>query len=140
MAPMEYSTRVEKTLWLQRNIPSRFIALMEKVWFRSGNHHGKREKKYCMKDTMSIKISVMHYIKWTIKTIMLPVVFEEFEMVYTFLLLFSFEKVNFSKNLGGCSPPCPPPLPGFYSPVEAWVHFLGTFSEKRAFCLLAPPK
>ena len=31
---------------------------------------------------------------------MLPVVFQEFEMVYTFLPLFSFQKVNFSKNLG----------------------------------------
>ena len=29
---------------------------------------------------------------------MLPVVFEEFEMIYTFWLLFSFQKVNFSKN------------------------------------------
>ena len=42
MAPIEYSTRVEKTLWPQWNIPTRFIALMEKVWFRSGNRHGKR--------------------------------------------------------------------------------------------------
>ena len=36
---------------------------------------------------------------------MLPVVFEEFEMVYTFLLLFSFQKVNFTK------------IPDFYGPV-----------------------
>ena len=68
MAPMEYSARVEKALWPQWNIPSRFIAPMEKVWFRSGNHHGKRLKKYCIKDTMSVKISVMHYMKWTNKS------------------------------------------------------------------------
>ena len=35
--------------------------------------------------------------------------FEEFEMVYTFLLLLSFQKVNISKNLGGLQPPPPSP-------------------------------
>ena len=47
----------------------------------------KDEKK---KDTMSIIINVsfMHYIKWT--RVILPVVFEEFEVVYIFKLLFSF--------------------------------------------------
>ena len=46
---------------------------------------------------------------------MLPVAFEELEMVYTFLLLFSFQKVNFSKNLEGAAvPPTPhPPAPHF---------------------------
>ena len=33
MAPMEYSPRVEKALWSQRNIASRFVASMEKAWF-----------------------------------------------------------------------------------------------------------
>ena len=49
---------------------------------------------------------------------MLPVVLGEFEMVYIFLLLFSFQKVNFIKNLGGgYSPPLTPSArPGFYGP------------------------
>ena len=42
MALIEYSTREDKALWPQWNIPSRFIAPMEKVWFRSGNYHAKR--------------------------------------------------------------------------------------------------
>ena len=38
---------------------------------------------------MLIKISFMHYMQWT--RVMLPVVFEEFEMVYMFLpYFFSF--------------------------------------------------
>ena len=41
-------------------------------------------------------------------------------MVYTFLLLFSFQKVNFSKNLGGLQPP---QLPRF---LRAWIY--GNFS------------
>ena len=45
------------------------------------------KKKYTT-DTMSIKISFMNYIKWT--RVMLPVVFEEFELVCVFLLFFSF--------------------------------------------------
>ena len=36
---------------------------------------------------MLIKISFMHYMQWT--RVMLPVVFEEFEMVYMFLLYLS---------------------------------------------------
>ena len=51
-----------------------------------------KDKNRCtMKDTMSIKISFMqykNYITWTRLT--LPVVFEEFDMVYIFWLLFSF--------------------------------------------------
>ena len=46
---------------------------------------------------------------------MLPVVFEKFEMVYTFLLLFSFQMVNFSKSLGGLQSPQPY---GFYGPAK----------------------
>ena len=33
MAPKEYSPRLEKALWLQWNIASRFIAPLEKAWF-----------------------------------------------------------------------------------------------------------
>ena len=48
-----------------------------------------KDKERCtIKDTMSVKISFMHckiYITWT--RIKLPVVFEEFDMVYFWLLL-----------------------------------------------------
>ena len=50
-------------------------------------------------------------MKWS--RVMLPVVFEEFKLVYIFLLFFPFtiifnqQKIKFSKNLGGCSPPSP---------------------------------
>ena len=44
-----------------------------KDFFSSGNGHVKRLKKN-IKDTMSIKISFIHYMKWV--RIMLPVVFE----------------------------------------------------------------
>ena len=62
---------------------------------------------------MSIKISFMHYMKWT--RIMLPDVSEEFELV-CILLLFFFplslsisKRSTLAKNLGGnCSPPAPP--------------------------------
>ena len=37
---------------------------------------------------MSTQISPMNYIKWT--GVVLPVVFEEFELVCIFLLFFSF--------------------------------------------------
>ena len=37
---------------------------------------------------MSIKISFLHYMKWT--RVMLPVVFEEFEVVCILLAVFSF--------------------------------------------------
>ena len=45
-------------------------------------------KKYNIKDTMLIEISFMQYMKLT--RVMLPVVFEEFEVAYIFLLIFSF--------------------------------------------------
>ena len=45
-------------------------------------------KKYSIKDTMPIKISFMHYMNPI--RVMLPVVFEEFEVAYVFFLLFSF--------------------------------------------------
>ena len=37
---------------------------------------------------MSIKLSFMHYMKWT--RVMLSVFFEEFELVYIFIAIFSF--------------------------------------------------
>ena len=70
---------------------------MEKAWFneilffQSDNRHDKRLKRCSIKDTMSIKISFMHYrnyITWT--RVKSPVVFEEFDMVYVFWLLFPF--------------------------------------------------
>ena len=48
----------------------------------------KDKRKYIIKDTMSINISFIHYMKQI--TVMLPVVFEEFELVCTFLLFFFF--------------------------------------------------
>ena len=47
---------------------------------------------------MSIKISFMHYMKWTRG--MLPVVVEEFEMLYIFLLRFSSsEHINLETHI-----------------------------------------
>ena len=51
---------------------------------------------------------------------MLPVVFEEFEVVYNFLLFFHYNCQLLKSQLSGgwgCSPPQPPP-PGFYGPVR----------------------
>ena len=48
-------------------------------------------KRNNIKDRLSIKISFMHYMKWT--RVMLPVIFDEFEVAYiyiSFLLLVSF--------------------------------------------------
>ena len=61
-------------------------------------------------------------------SVMLPVVFEEFEVAYIFfaiaflfIIIVNLHKANFSKNLEGgwmggwgCSPPSPPP--SFYGP------------------------
>ena len=49
-----------------------------------------------MKDTMSIKISFMHYMQWT--RIMLPVVFEEFEVAYIFYGTFFFSLSSKEQN------------------------------------------
>ena len=45
-----------------------------------------KEKKYSIKDTMSIKISFMYYMKWARE--MLPAVFEGFEAVLFFATFF----------------------------------------------------
>ena len=50
----------------------------------------------------------------------ISVTFEEFQLVFNFMLFFHFNtiffnswKIQSSKNLGGCSP-SQPPQPGFY--------------------------
>ena len=59
-----------------------------KIVFRSGNRHGKRLKKYSIKDNTSIKISLL-CIAWSgLARVMLGVVFKEFEMVYIFYNFF----------------------------------------------------
>ena len=83
MAPMEYIPMVP---W--------FVALTEKscfyesLFFEMVMVMVKDYKKYRIKYTMSIKISFMHYMKWT--RVMLPVVSEKFELVSIFLLFFLF--------------------------------------------------
>ena len=47
-----------------------------------------KDKKYIIEDTISIKISLMHYMKWT--RLMSPVALEKFRVVYIFLLVFFF--------------------------------------------------
>ena len=47
-----------------------------------------KDKKYSIKDKMSIKISFMHYMKST--RVMLPLVFKEFEMIDIFCYFFLF--------------------------------------------------
>ena len=72
-------------------------------------------KKYIIKDTMSIKNSFMHYMKWI--RVMLPVVFDEFEVTCIFLL---------SKNLLKSYP-----LPGFYGPACHVKAFFGACSTSN---------
>ena len=56
---------------------------------------------------MSIKTNIMHYTKWT--RVMLPVVFEEIEMVYIFFTTFFF---SLSLSIGKLVKSQPlPPLP-----------------------------
>ena len=72
---------MEKALRHQRNMSS----------WPQWKRHGFTEdcfKKYNIKDTMPIKISFMHYMNPI--RVMLPAVFEEFEVAYVFFLLFSF--------------------------------------------------
>ena len=100
MASMEYTLMIYN--------PSGKGMVFWNIVFPSGNPHDKKWKSCTIKDTMSIKISFMHdrnCITWT--RVKLPVVFEEFEMIYIFWLFFLFtviinwRKVNFSQNLGG---------------------------------------
>ena len=58
---------MEKELWPQWNIPSYFIAPMEKVWFSEILFFQvvivmvKDKKRFTIKDTMTIKTSFVHY-------------------------------------------------------------------------------
>ena len=68
-----------------------------------------------IKISYNVKISFMHYLKWT--RVMLPGVFEEFEMVYIFSLFFSFhyhcqlaKGQLYQKAGGAAAPPVPPSL------------------------------
>ena len=65
-------------------------------------------KEYSIKDTMSIKISFMHYIKWTSKTNITSSFWGIWRGLYfsatffIFTIIINWWKVNFSKNLGAC--------------------------------------
>ena len=69
---------------------------------------------------MSMKVSFVYYMKTT--RVMLPVAFEEFELVYTFLVIFSchyhcqlVKGQNYQKYRGATAFPS---LPGFYGPED----------------------
>ena len=69
---------MEKTIYYERLLFEMVIVIV-------------KDKKYSINDTISIKISFMHYMKW--RRVMLPVVFEEFELVcisFVAVLLFMF--------------------------------------------------
>ena len=90
--------------------------VLSKIVFRNGNRHGK-DKKIHRKSYNINKISFMDYMKGAI--VMLPSVFEKLEVVYTFLLLFSFHyyfqlvKGQFQQKSGGAAAP-PPKSPVSY--------------------------
>ena len=100
IAPMEkawFMTLTKKELWPQWNIPSWFIAPVVKAWIYEILFYQVvivmvKDKNRCtIKGTTSIKIFFMHYrnyITWT--RVKLPVFFEEFNMVYIFWILFTF--------------------------------------------------
>ena len=59
---------MEKALWREWNIPPLFIAAMETAWFYERLFFKVvmalvKEEKLQYKNTISIKISFMHYIK-----------------------------------------------------------------------------
>ena len=87
--PNGISPQWKKALWPQWNIPLWFI---EKAWFYERLFLVVvmvmvKDKKRQYKRYMSIKISFMHYMKWT--RVMLPVVFKESEMVFFATFVFS---------------------------------------------------
>ena len=117
---------MDKELWLQWNIPSYFIAPVEKAWFYEIIVMAKDKKRCPIKDTMSIKTSFTHYrnyITWT--RVKSAVAFDEFDMIYLFWLLFSlhyhcqslsiFKRSTLAKIWGGVHRPQLPP-PRFYGP------------------------
>ena len=87
--PNGISPQWKKALWPQWNIALWFI---KKAWFYERLFLVVvmvmvKDKKRQYKRYMSIKISFMHYMKWT--RVMLPVVFKEFEMVFFATFVFS---------------------------------------------------
>ena len=92
---------------------------MEKVRFYEGFFFEavlvmlKDKEKYIIKDTLSMKISFMHYLKWI--RVILQEVFEEFELVCTLLPFFSChyhcQLVKCLANMRGpAAPPAHPPV------------------------------
>ena len=64
---------------------------MEKAWFYQIIFMVKDKKRCPIKDTMSIKISFMHYRNYITRTrVKSAVAFEEFDLVYLLWLFFSF--------------------------------------------------
>ena len=115
MGPIEYILKVYG--------PNGKGIILWKIVFRSGNRHGKRLKKYSIKDNTSIKISLL-CIAWSgLARVMLGVVFKEFEMVYIFYNFFFSLSLTNSKGLilaiiwWSCSHS--PALPRFQ---RVWVH------------------
>ena len=112
---------MDKEIWLQWNIPSYFIAPVEKARFYEIIVMAKDKKRCPIKDTMSIKTNFMHYrnyITWT--RVKSAVAFEEFDMIYLFWLLFSlhyhcqslsiFKRSTLAKIWWGGAPPSSPRL------------------------------
>ena len=80
---------------------------MTKAWFVVPMEYSTKRKD------MVFKLSFMHYMKWA--SIMLPLVFVDFEMVKYFFAIFFFS-LSFStlaKICGSCSLPAPGPPPQF---------------------------
>ena len=116
---------MEKALRYQRNMSSWFITPMEKAWFYERLFKKMQHKRY-----NANQVSFMHYMKST--RLMLPVVFEEFEVPYIFssfilfIIIVNLHKVNFSNNLGGLQPSSNPPPPS--RPLRAWMRL------KKIYC------
>ena len=106
---------------------------MEKAWsyermcFEVITVMVKDKKMQYKKYTISIKISFMYYMKW--KRVMFLVIFEEFQIVYIFLLLFSFHlhcqlvkgQIWERSCAEGCSPSPAPDLYGLVVDVNKVV-------------------
>ena len=118
---------------------------MKKVWlyeilfFQMVIAMVKDKKRCTIKDTMSIKISFMHYRNYITRAkLKLPVVFEEFDLGYIFWLLFFFslslpigKRSTLTKIWRDCSPPVPPPPPGFYRPAKTKTN--SNFAKKTCW-------
>ena len=93
MVPMEYNTNGKGIMAPMKYIliifsPNWKCMALWRIIFEIGNGYGEREKKYSVKDTMSIKISFMLHLKKT--RAMLPVTLDEFGVVYMFFATFFF--------------------------------------------------